>query len=45
MNAEQKLRHEINCCKECDVCRSLMDDCCLVFPRMYKLLDEKREIG
>jgi glycerol-3-phosphate dehydrogenase subunit C len=44
MQTEGKLRKELEACRECDVCRTLMEDSsCLVFSEMYRLFDKESE--
>jgi glycerol-3-phosphate dehydrogenase subunit C len=40
MNAEQRLRFEMNYCRQCDACRTLLDYSCLVFPELFRLVDQ-----
>ena len=44
MRTEDKLLMELEACRECDVCRTLMEDSsCLVFNEMYRLFDKESE--
>ena len=44
MRTEEKLKMELEACRECDVCRTLMDDSsCLLFNEMYRLFDKESE--
>ena len=44
MGTEEKLLKELEACRECDVCRTLMEDSsCLVFNEMYRLFDKESE--
>jgi len=45
MSAEVKLRYEINKCRNCEACKDLLNFSCVVFPEMFKLVDEERETG
>jgi len=46
MKTEEKLMIELEACRECDVCRTLMDDsACLVFNEMYALFDKESDTG
>lgn len=45
MSAEDRLRYEINKCRNCEACRSLTNFSCLVFPEMFNLVDRERETG
>lgn len=45
MNALDRLRDEMNICRDCEICRTLLTDTCLVFPEMFRLLDRERETG
>ena len=45
MSAEKTLRDEIDFCRGCEACRSLMDDSCHVFPELYRLVDREAETG
>jgi glycerol-3-phosphate dehydrogenase subunit C len=41
--AEETLRDEIDRCRGCDVCRTLLDGSCHVFPELFRLLDKEAE--
>ena len=44
MPTEDKLLMELEACRECDVCRALMEDSsCLVFNKMYQLFDKESQ--
>jgi glycerol-3-phosphate dehydrogenase subunit C len=44
MRTEEKLLMELEACRECDVCRTLMEDSsCLVFNEMFRLFDKESE--
>ena len=46
METEDKLMLELQACRECDVCRDLMNDSpCLVFNEMYQLFDRESNNG
>jgi glycerol-3-phosphate dehydrogenase subunit C len=45
MNPEEKIREVVDSCSDCDICRSLMDSTCLVFPELYRLYDKEKEAG
>jgi glycerol-3-phosphate dehydrogenase subunit C len=45
VSAEDKLRYEITKCRNCEACKSLTDFSCLVFPKMFNLVDQERETG
>jgi glycerol-3-phosphate dehydrogenase subunit C len=46
METEEKLMIELQACRECDVCRTLMDDsACLLFNEMYRLFDNECDRG
>ena len=45
MSAEDKLRYEINKCRTCEACKTLLDLSCVVFPEMFSLVDKERETG
>jgi glycerol-3-phosphate dehydrogenase subunit C len=44
-DAETLLRGVVEACADCDTCRFLMDESCLLFPRLYQLWDEARDTG
>ncbi|MEJ5365077.1 MAG: heterodisulfide reductase-related iron-sulfur binding cluster [Desulfosoma sp.] len=41
--SENALQRLFNGCTDCDICRFLMDESCLVFPEMYRRYDEALE--
>lgn len=43
MSAEDRLRSEINKCRNCGTCRTLLNFSCLVFPEMFRMVDEERK--
>jgi len=45
MNAEERLRDEMSICGSCQICRTLLNETCLVFPEMFRLLDREAETG
>jgi len=45
MTAEDRLRDEIAKCRRCEACRELVDNACLVFPVMFRLVDDERHTG
>jgi len=45
MSAEDRLRYEINKCRNCEACKTLLNSSCVVFPEMFRLVDEERETG
>ena len=46
MSAEDRLREEIvSRCAVCEACKSLLDLSCLVFPELFKLVEQYRETG
>ena len=45
MSAEDRLRYEINKCRNCEACKTLLDFSCVVFPEMFRLVDKERETG
>ena len=45
MTAEDRLRDEIAKCRRCEACRELVDSSCLVFPEMFRLVDDQRDTG
>lgn len=45
MSAEDRLRSEINKCRNCGVCKTLLNFSCLVFPEIFRLVDEERKTG
>jgi glycerol-3-phosphate dehydrogenase subunit C len=42
---ENTIRGVLDACADCDVCRFLMDDSCLLFPELYRLYDQEKESG
>ncbi len=45
MSAEDKLRYWIERCADCDVCRTMLDEGCQMFPELYRIWDRKQETG
>ena len=45
VSAEDKLRYEINKCRNCEACKDLLNFSCLVFPEIFSLVDQERETG
>lgn len=45
MNAEDRLRSEINKCRNCAICRTLLSSSCLVFSEIFRLVDKERKTG
>ena len=45
MEAEERLRFEIDWCRRCAVCRTLLDYSCQMFPELFRLLDRVEETG
>ncbi len=45
MRAEDKLRDEINKCRNCQACETLLDFSCPAFREMFKLVDQERDSG
>jgi glycerol-3-phosphate dehydrogenase subunit C len=45
MNAEDRLRSEVNKCRNCEICRTLLNSSCLVFPEIFRLVDKERKTG
>jgi glycerol-3-phosphate dehydrogenase subunit C len=39
------MRDVIKACADCDTCRFLMDQSCLLFPELYRLYDREKEEG
>lgn len=39
------IRSVVDGCADCDTCRFLMDECCLLFPELYRLYDQEKEQG
>ncbi len=44
-SAHSLIRGVVDACADCDICRFLMEDCCLFFPELYRLYDREREQG
>jgi len=42
---EQILRRVVDSCADCDTCRFLMEESCLLFPELYRLYDREKENG
>ena len=42
---EKAARKVVDACADCDICRSLMDSTCLLFPELYRLYDQEMETG
>ncbi len=42
---EKTLRSVVDACADCDTCRFLMDESCLLFPELYQLYDQERASG
>jgi glycerol-3-phosphate dehydrogenase subunit C len=42
-DAQSLLKGVIDACADCDTCRFLMDESCLLFPRLYRLWDAGQE--
>lgn len=40
---QDAMRRFFNGCTDCDICRFLMDESCLLFPEIYRLYDESRK--
>ena len=46
MSAEDRLREEIvSRCAVCEACKTLLDLSCLVFPELFRLVEQHRETG
>ncbi|MBI5897160.1 MAG: FeS-binding protein [Desulfobacterales bacterium] len=43
--AKPILRGVLDACADCDTCRLLMDESCLLFPALYRLYDKEKEEG
>ena len=43
--SEKILSGVLEACADCDTCRSLMDESCLLFPELYRLYDKEKELG
>ena len=39
------VRSVLDACTDCDICRFLMDESCLLFPELYRLYDKEKEEG
>jgi glycerol-3-phosphate dehydrogenase subunit C len=39
------IRSVVDACADCDTCRFLMEDSCLLFPELYRLYDREKEQG
>jgi glycerol-3-phosphate dehydrogenase subunit C len=44
-NSDKILRGVLDACADCDTCRFLMDESCLLFPELYRLYDMEKETG
>lgn len=44
-SAEDILRSVLDGCADCDTCRYLMDESCLLFPELYRLYDKEQQAG
>jgi glycerol-3-phosphate dehydrogenase subunit C len=42
---EKTMRGVVDACTDCDVCRFLMDESCLLFPELYHLYDKEKAQG
>lgn len=42
---EKILRRVVDACTDCDTCRFLMEESCLLFPELYRLYDREKENG
>jgi glycerol-3-phosphate dehydrogenase subunit C len=42
---EKTIRRVLDACTDCDSCRFLMDESCLLFPELYRLYDKEKEEG
>jgi glycerol-3-phosphate dehydrogenase subunit C len=42
---EAIIRSVIDACADCDTCRFLMNEDCLFFPELYRLVDQEKESG
>lgn len=42
-SGENRLRYEINKCRNCEICKTLLKSSCIVFPEMFRLVDEERK--
>jgi glycerol-3-phosphate dehydrogenase subunit C len=43
--SDKILRGVLEACADCDTCRFLMDESCLLFPELYRLYDKEKEMG
>ncbi len=43
--AEQTIQAVLDACTDCDTCRYLMDESCLLFPKLYRLYDRQKASG
>jgi len=39
------IRGVLHSCSDCDTCRFLMDESCLLFPELYRLYDQEQKLG
>jgi glycerol-3-phosphate dehydrogenase subunit C len=44
-NAAATVQSVVDACADCDTCRYLMDESCLLFPKLYQLWDHAHETG
>ncbi|MFO8083437.1 MAG: heterodisulfide reductase-related iron-sulfur binding cluster [Desulfobacterales bacterium] len=42
---QKAIRRVFDACSDCDSCRFLMDESCLLFPELYRLYDKEKEDG
>ena len=42
---EKTIRSVLDACADCDTCRYLMDESCLLFPELYRLYDRESQDG
>jgi glycerol-3-phosphate dehydrogenase subunit C len=42
---ETTIRRVLDACADCDTCRPLMDQSCLLFPELYRLYDQEKAHG
>lgn len=42
---ETAIRRVLDACADCDTCRPLMDESCLLFPELYRLYDQEKAHG
>ena len=45
IDPQKTLRSVLDACADCDTCRFLMDESCLMFPELYRLYDREKERG